>query len=171
MKNTLYVLVVSGLFGCVNAKNEMVVNANLSDNHSKAAVSEQVPSQTSPHNLIHILKDVNSPADKNKLYDYQFNGHQFTATTKRLIRGTVVYNTQLSVFGKLKGSVVLISTSDLSAFSSGFHVESIARNTYRLTPLNHSALLLDVLKYLQKFGQVELEVDYSPLNKNSEIEY
>ncbi len=64
---------------------------------------------------------------------------------------------------------MLVSKSDLVALSSSFRIERIAGNTYRLIPIDSSLLLLDILKRLQKLGQVELEVDYTPRDKNSEM--
>lgn len=166
MRNALYILVVSCLFGCTNAKNETVATDNLSDNSAKVAAS---PAQDLALNLQQKVasapKGANSSTEKNKLYRYQFNGRQFTVLTEQLVKGTVVYDTQMSVFGKIKGSLVLVTQLPLSTFSSGFSIDNIADNTYRLIPLDSRILLLDVLKHLQEFGQVELEVDYSPMDK------
>lgn len=163
MRNTLYLLVVSCLFGCTNAKNETVASDNLLDNSAGVATSPVQDIASNPQQKVTpILKGDNSSTEKNKLYHYQFNGRQFTASMGQLVKGVAVYDTQMSVFGRLKGSLVLVTLSPLSAFSSGFSIEKIAENTYRLTPLDRHVLLLDVLKRLQAFGQVELEVDYSP---------
>lgn len=171
MRNTLYFLVVSCLFGCTNAKNDTVVSSNLLDNSAKAAalpVQDVVPNPQQKN--MPTLKGVNSSTVESKLYHYQFNGHQFTASTELLVKGTVVYDTQMSVFGRLKGSLVLVTLSPLSAFSSGFSIDKIAENTYRLTPLDSHILLLDALKRLQAFGKVELEIDYSPMDETPIIQ-
>lgn len=166
MRNTLYMLVVSCLFGCTNAKNETVATDNLSDNSAKVATSPAQDVVLNPlQKVAPAPKGVNSSTEKNKLYRYQFNGRQFTTSTELLVKGTVVYDTQMSVFGKLKGSLVLVSQLPLSTFSSGFSIDNIADNTYRLIPLDSRILLLDVLKHLQEFGQAELEVDYSPMDR------
>lgn len=166
MKNTLYMLVVSCLFGCTNAKNETVASDHLLDHSAKVATSSAQDVTSNPQQkAAPALNGVNSSTEKNKLYRYQFNGRQFTASTGQLVKGTVVYDTQMSVFGRLKGSLVLVTQSPLSTFSTGFSIDKIAENTYRLTPLDSHILLLDVLKRLQAFGQVELEVDYSPTDK------
>lgn len=171
MRNTLYVLVVICLFGCTNAKNDTVVSSNLLDNSAKAAASPVQDVVSNPQQKVSpTLKGVNPSTEKNKLYHYQFNGRQFTASTGQLVKDVVVYDTQMSVFGRLKGSLVLVTLSPLSAFSSGFSIDKIAENTYRLTPLDSHILLLDALKRLQAFGQVELDIDYSPTDETPIIQ-
>lgn len=171
MRNTLYMLVVSCLFGCTNAKNETIATDNLSDNSAKVATSPAQDVVLNPlQKVAPVPKGVNSSTEKNKLYRYQFNGRQFTTSTEQLVKGTVVYDTQMSVFGKLKGSLVLVSQLPLSTFSPGFSIDNIAENTYRLIPLDSRILLLDVLKHLQEFGQAELEVDYSPMDRTPIIQ-
>ncbi|VEE62853.1 Uncharacterised protein [Shewanella putrefaciens] len=167
MYRTLYILIVGCLFGCTNAKNEVTVSDTLSTRNGQVTTlpteGENYPqnnlSSTQPKGL----------AQKNKLYSYQFNERLFTAHAARLLKGTVVYDTQISTFGRLRGSFVLVSKSNLAALSSSFRIEHIADNTYRLIPIDNSILLLDILKSLQKLGQVELEVDYTPQDKNSEM--
>ena len=163
MKNTLYMLVMSCLLGCTNAKNETVASDNILDNSAKVATSPAQEVASNPQQKVAPApKGVNSSTEKHKLYHYQFNGRQFTASTGQLVKGVVVYDTQMSVFGKLKGSLVLVTQLPLSAFSSSFSIDNIAENTYRLTPLDSHISLIDALKRLQAFGQVELDVDYSP---------
>ncbi|ABI40213.1 hypothetical protein Shewmr4_3142 [Shewanella sp. MR-4] len=167
MYRTLYILIVGCLFGCTNAKNEVTASDTLSTSNSQVTT---LPTEweSYPQNNLSSTQS-KGLAQKKKLYNYQFNERQFTAHTARLVKGTVVYDTQISTFGLLRGSFVLVSKSDLAALSSSFGIERIADNTYRLTPSDSSLLLLDILKRLQKFGQVELEVDYTPRDKNSEM--
>ncbi|GGM78838.1 hypothetical protein [Shewanella xiamenensis] len=167
MYRTLYILIVGCLLGCSNAKNEVRASDTLSTSNGQVTTlstegdnyPQNNPSSTQSKGLV----------QENKLYSYQFNERQFTAHTARLVKGTVVYDTQISTFGQLRGSFVLVSKSDLVALSSSFRIERIAGNTYRLIPIDSSLLLLDILKRLQKLGQVELEVDYTSRDKNSEM--
>ncbi|MFB2728088.1 hypothetical protein ACE02H_11540 [Shewanella mangrovisoli] len=167
MDRTLYILIASCLFGCSNAKNEVIASDPLSTSNVQVTALSAEGERNPQSNLSSTASK--GLAQKSKLYSYQFNERQFTADTARLVKGTVVYDTQISMFGKLRGSFVLVSKSDLATLSSGFRIERIAENTYRLTPIDSSLLLLDILEKLQKLGQVELEVDYTPRDKNSEM--
>lgn len=97
------------------------------------------------------------------------NGSKFEAPAKTLSKGDVV--TDLSMYEKAKvtGDLVVVTSDenfDIGVFKPSYKVRSIAKATFRLTPIQSSNLLLDYkkLKQLPGVKQVEVQLDYSPVD-------
>ncbi|MGS0689818.1 hypothetical protein [Shewanella sp. 30m-9] len=99
---------------------------------------------------------------------YLLNGDKYTADTPRLVTGTAVFNPNMSESGVLKGSFVVQSKQTVNFVEPSFTIETIASETYRLTPVDNNADLYELylmLKGHEKLILVEIEIDYSGRSK------
>ncbi|GIU28194.1 hypothetical protein [Shewanella sp. MBTL60-007] len=104
-------------------------------------------------------------------HSYQLNGEKYTTESARLVKGVAVFNSKMSEQGVLKGSFVVQCQQDIDFMKQSFSIESIALETYRLTPLETHADLYDLYQRLQGYEQlslVEIEIDYSR-HRNAEL--
>ncbi|GGB54613.1 hypothetical protein K8B83_20695 [Shewanella inventionis] len=100
-------------------------------------------------------------------YTIQLNQQKFTTQSKVLKANQTVYNMDINRYGKVKGSIVVV-TNDLPSeleLTNDFKVYQIAVDTYRL--LSQSGEL-DLYYWYKSFSDssafsvVELEIDYTP---------
>ena len=140
-------------------KSATVQASAQADAQMKKAVSEDAQTQLKPDGVAPMPKGITK--DNAALYQYGFNGRKFTSSSATLHKGVVVFDSQMSTFGTVKGTLVLVTKSVPSQFSHGFQVAQIAANTYRLRPTDESVSLIKYLKDLSSLGAVEIEVDYS----------
>lgn len=107
---------------------------------------------------------VNDSLTFSKTYSYRLNDMKFTSKADVLMKGSPVSSPIMSEDGVLKGSFVIITTKETGQLSSDYRVNKIAKNTYRLTPLQAQAnlyvLYLNLLKNAD-FSRVEIEMDFS----------
>ncbi|MCL1049909.1 hypothetical protein L2755_09780 [Shewanella abyssi] len=99
-----------------------------------------------------------------RLISYQLNGAKFIAESDSLIKGTRVFNPEMTQGGVLRGSFVVQSGNGVDEQRDLFSVMQIAAETYRLTPIEEGTDLFTLYKSLKlnaNFSSVEIEIDYS----------
>ncbi len=95
------------------------------------------------------------------------NSEKYTSEATELVKGSKVFNVLMGEWGKIKGSIVVVSPKlqqeQLSQQFSLSSIENIAQDTYRLTPTEQKSLygLYKALLALNSIKQVELEIDFS----------
>lgn len=95
------------------------------------------------------------------------NGDKYIFEGEIIQKGSQVHNIHMSEKGRIKGTFVVISkTGKITAIPVKSKTK-IAKNTFRLTPMEN-ADLMDVYKILladKNLTRVEIEIDYSPDSK------
>jgi hypothetical protein len=146
---------------CSSDKVDDIQNPNAMPVETSTSMSVvQEPKSISKSKDLVVVKD--SPS-LNKTHSYKLNGQKFTSNTDLLVKGSPVSSPTMSEVGVLKGSFVII-TKKIVQLPLGYQVDKIAKETYRLTPLDTQdglyALYSDLLKNAN-FTRVEIEIDFS----------
>lgn len=130
---------------------------------AETSTSVTVEQQPEVANRSKELITVTDSSSATKTHSYRLNGQKFTSNTDALIKGSPVSSPTMSETGVLKGSFVII-TKKADPLPSGYRVDKIAKDTYRLTPLKAQDNLYVIYSDLLKngdFSRVEIEIDFS----------
>ena len=98
-------------------------------------------------------------------YTIHLNKNKFTTKSKVLKLNQSIYNLDISNFGKIKGSLVVISIIEPKELQQDFDIKKLADKTYQLTVKSAELDLYYWYKKLSRdprYSTVELEIDYSP---------
>jgi len=92
------------------------------------------------------------------------NGEKYIFEDEKLQKGSQVRNIHMSEKGRIKGTFVVITKTGKIAGLSFKSKTKIAKDTFRLIPMQNDDLL-DIYKILladKSLTRVEIEIDYSP---------
>jgi hypothetical protein len=154
------------IISCSQSEREEVSkNKNL---ENKPLILENVPHQDK--SKIKIKQE----SEKNQvkpLLSYKktisLNGEKYLFEDEKLQKGSQVRNIHMSEKGKIRGTFVVITKTGKIADISFKSKTKIAKDTFRLIPMQNDDLL-DIYKMLladKNLIRVEIEIDYSPESK------
>lgn len=144
---------------------------------NKTSIENPMPvlSDTKKEKVLNKLELIKNNKNLNQARSVSINGEKFRTTVWPVIKGTKVYSLLMKENGKVKGTFVVVLTEGeaLSALiKESYAIKNIAKDTYKLFPKNRkiSDMMQEYKRLLQEnFHIVEMEVDYSPINKNTEF--
>jgi len=158
----LSALVVS----CSQSEREETSKNEISEN--KALILENVAHQDK--SKIKIKQELEKNQEKPILSHKRtisLNGEKYIFEDEKLQKGSQVRNIHMSEKGRIKGTfVVMTKTGKITGLSFKSKTK-IAKDTYRLIPMQNDDLL-DIYKTLladKSLMRVEIEIDYSPESK------
>ncbi|WP_350432485.1 hypothetical protein ABIS04_02450 [Shewanella sp. H8] len=100
-------------------------------------------------------------------YTIQLNNHKFITKYLVLKVNQSIYNVDINSFAVVKGSIVIVSSTNPKGLVQDFDINKIAKDTYKLTIKSSDQDLYYWYKKLSgdsQYSVVELELDYSPKN-------
>lgn len=158
----LSALVVS----CSQSEREEAPKNETSEN--KPLILENVPHQDK--SKIKIKQESEQSRDKPVMSNKRtisLNGEKYLFEDEKLQKGSQVRNIHMSEKGRIKGTFVVITKTGEIADISFKSKTKIAKDTFRLLPMQ-SDDLLNIYKILladKSLTRVEIEIDYSPDSK------
>jgi hypothetical protein len=156
----LSALVVS----CSQSEREEASKNETSKN--KALTLKNVPHQDKSEIKQELEKSREKPILSNKK-TISLNGEKYLIEDEKLQKGSQVRNIHMSEKGRIKGTFVVITKTGKVAGISLKNKVKIAKDTFRLIPMQNDNLL-DIYKTLladKSLSRVEMEIDYSPESK------
>jgi len=160
------------LSGCTNEKIEEVDDVPLKELPNEIVSTQEITSKQKKSLKTDVEQKkialISEEIRKNtQLKSVSINGEKFTTQENKIIAGSEVFNLLMGEYGKVKGSIVIVSRNinkdEMKFRYSLSSVIGIAKNTFRIIPLENEALftLYKTLSLEQEMETVELEIDYS----------
>jgi hypothetical protein len=153
----LSALVVS----CSQSEHEEASKNEAAEN--KPLILENVPHQDKSKIKQELEKKREKPILSHKR-TISLNGEKYLFEDEKLQKGSQVRNIHMSEKGRIKGTFVVITKTEKIAGISFKSKTKIAKDTFRLIPMQNDDLL-DIYKILladKSLIRVEIEIDYSP---------
>jgi len=149
------------IVSCSKSEREEAAKNEVAEN--KPLILENVPHQDKSKIKQELERNRDKPILSHKR-TISLNGEKYLFEDEKLQKGSQVRNIHMSEKGRVKGTFVVITKAGKIADISFKSKTKIAKDTYRLIPMQNDDLL-DIYKTLladKSLIRVEIEIDYSP---------